>query len=74
MLACKKSVMPKGVEHLAFSPLSRSHPANVRIAARTAVGRGKDSPAFCHRTTITIGKSFGCNSLGNRVGTLPFRR
>jgi len=53
---------------LALSLLSRSHPAIVRIAARKAVGRGKDSPAFCQRATISIAKSFGCNSLGNRIG------
>jgi hypothetical protein len=51
---------------LAFSPVSRSHQAIVRIAARTAVGRGKDSPAFCQRTAFTIDKSFECNSLGKK--------
>jgi hypothetical protein len=50
---------------LAFSPLSRSHQAVVRIAARKAVGRGKDSPAFPRRAMIRLGKSFKCNSLGN---------
>jgi hypothetical protein len=53
---------------LAFSLLSRSHQAIVRIAARKAVGRGKDSPAFSPRATVCHGKSFRYNSLGNRGG------
>jgi hypothetical protein len=53
---------------LAFSLLTRSHPTTTRIAARKAVGRGKDSPAFSQRAMVSRGKSFESNSLGNGVG------
>jgi hypothetical protein len=53
---------------LAFSLLSRSHQTTVRIAARKAVGRGKDSPAFSQRALVSRGKSFERKSLGNEAG------
>ena len=52
---------------LALSRLACSHQAIVRIAARKAVGRGKDSPAFSHRAAVSISKSFECNTLWSGV-------
>jgi hypothetical protein len=59
---------------LALSHLSRAHQAVVGIAARKAVGRGKDSPAFPMGATADLGKSFACNSLRNNVGARRLAR
>jgi hypothetical protein len=52
---------------LALSHLSRAHQAVVGIAARKAVGRGKDSPAFLHARRSVTANPLGAIAWGREA-------